>query len=542
MRPFRISVKCRRSVLLSASLIASVFLACEASPARAGGTLRIAMTAADVPTTTGMPNNGFEGMRFLGYPIFEGLILWDLTRSDVPAGLRPGLAEKWVQDKADPTRWTFTLRRGVKFHDGSDFNADAVVWNLERFFNSQAKQFETQGAGISRARNPWLKAWRKIDDFTVEMSTNRPVSYFPYVVVYLLIASPAQFDKTGSWAEVAKAPAGTGPFKITEVKPRVSVELSRNAAYWDRTKIAKLDKIVLFPMPESTTRLAALRSGQVDWIEVPPPDAVPSLKQAGFEIVTGVYPHVWPWVFNMARPDSPWRDVKVRQAANYCVDRDGLVKLLNGLAYPSVGFFPKTNPAFGKPKNVYAFDPAKARALLKEAGFHPDRPVKAKIMISTSGSGQMLPLPMNEFLQQSMRPCGFDITFEVVEWGAMLVALRNPPTAQQSLNSDAMNISLVSSDASRMAGLFLGSSLPPNGTNWGNWKNETFDGAFARIERSSDPREIDEQLRRAHEQLVDDPPWLWIVHDGNPRAMTKHVKGFANAQSWFQDLTLIDMN
>jgi len=526
------------SVLAAAGLLVAASGAC----AQGGGTLRVAMTAADIPTTTGMPNNGFEGMRFLGYPIFEGLTLWDLTRSDVPAGIRPGLAEKWAQDKADPTKWIFTLRRGVKFHDGTDFNADAVVWNLERFYNPQSKQFEAQGGAISRARNSWLKAWRKIDAYTIEISTNRPVSYFPHVITYTLIASPTQFEKTGaSWAEYAKAPAGTGPFKITEVKPRVSVELARNPNYWDKTKIPKLEKMVLFPMPEPTTRLAALRSGQVDWIEVPPPDAVPSLKQAGFEVVTGVYPHVWPWVFNLEKADSPWRDVRVRQAANYCVDRDGMVKLLNGMAYPSVGFYTKTNPLFGKPKNAYTFDPPKAKALLKEVGLGPDKPVKAKIMISTSGSGQMLPLPMNEFLQQSMKQCGFDVSFEVVEWGAMLVAARNPPSAQQSLGSDAINISLVSSDVSRMAVFFLGSSFPPNGFNWGNWKNEAFDGAFLRIERSSDPKEIEEQTRRAHEQIVDDAPWLFIVHDGNPRAMTKKVKGFANAQSWFQDFTLIEM-
>jgi ABC-type transport system substrate-binding protein len=95
------------------------------------------------------------------------------------------------------------------------------------------------------------------------------------------------------------------------------------------------------------------------------------------------------------------------------VDRDGLVKLLNGTAYPSVGFYTKTNPLFGKPKNAYTFDPAKSKSLLKEAGFGPDKPVKAKVMISTSGSGQMLPLPMNEFIQQSMKGCGFDIAFEV---------------------------------------------------------------------------------------------------------------------------------
>ena len=462
------------------------------------------MTASDIPTTTGMPNNGFEGMRFLGYPIFEGLTLWDLTRSDTLAGLRPGLAEKWVQDKADPTKWIFSLRRGVKFHDGSDFNADAVIWNLERFYNPQSKQFETQGGAISRARNPWLKAWRKIDDFTVEITTNRPVSYFPYVITYTLIASPTQFEKTGaSWAEFAKAPAGTGPFKITEVKPRVSVELSQNAAYWDKNRIPKLDKMVLTPMPEPTTRLAALRSGQVDWIEVPPPDAVPSLKQAGFEVVTGVYPHVWPWVLESSTsPTRPGSDVRVRQAANYCVDREGLVKLLNGLAYPSVGFFTKANPLFGKPKNAYTLDPAKAKALLKEAGYGPDKPVKAKIMISTSGSGQMLPLPMNEFLQQSHEAVRIRHHLRGGRVGRHARGLPQPADRPAVARLGRHRTSAWSPrDVSRMAALFLSTNFPPNGANWGHWKNETFDGALLRIERSSDPKEIEEQTRRAHEQL-----------------------------------------
>src|SRR5271163_5110218 len=87
-------------------------------PANAETTLRIAMTASDIPTTTGMPNNGFEGMRFLGYPIFEGLVLWDLSRPDRLAGLRPGLAEAYEQAADDKRTWVFHLRHGVKFHDG----------------------------------------------------------------------------------------------------------------------------------------------------------------------------------------------------------------------------------------------------------------------------------------------------------------------------------------------------------------------------------------------------------------------------------------
>src|SRR5436305_1385235 len=81
-------------------------------PAGAAGTLRIAMTASDVPTTTGAPNNGYEGMRFLGYPVFEGLILWDLRNPDRLAEIRPGLAERWEQDANEKRKWVFHLRKG----------------------------------------------------------------------------------------------------------------------------------------------------------------------------------------------------------------------------------------------------------------------------------------------------------------------------------------------------------------------------------------------------------------------------------------------
>jgi peptide/nickel transport system substrate-binding protein len=531
-----------RMIRGSMPVAAAVALGLTAGSAFAGGTLRVAMTASDVPTTTGAPDNGYEGLRFLGYPVFEGLVLWDLKSADKLAGIRPGLAERWEQDPTDKAKWIFHLRNGVKFHDGSEFNADAAIWNLDRYYKKDAKQFDPPGGAVAQARNPFVAGYRKIDDTTIEITNPRPLSYFPNMLPYMLYSSPAQFDKTGSWAEFAKSPSGTGPFKITEFKPRVSVTLSRNEGYWNKAQVPKLDKMVLFPMPEATTRLAALRSGQVDWIEVPPPDAVPSLKGAGFEIVTGSYPHMWPWVLNLAKEDSPWKDVRVRRAVNYCVNREGLVTLLNGLAEPSVGVFKKVDPNFGDPKEQYKDDPVKAKALLKEAGYGPDKPVKIKVMISTSGSGQMLPLPMNEFLQQNLKECGFDVSFEVVEWGTMLVALRNSPTAQQALGSDAMNISLPpSTDISQIALYFLSSNAAPKGRNWANWKNEEFDMVIDRIEKSSDKEQILKDTRRAHEIIVDEAPWAFIVHDRNPRAMTKKVKGFTSAQSWFQDFTTVDL-
>src|SRR6476660_7013519 len=122
--------------------VATLTLGLAAGSALAGGTLRIAMTASDVPTTTGAPDNGYEGVRFLGYPIYEGLVLWNLSNADKLAEIRPGLAERWEQDATDKAKWIFHLRRGVKFHDGSDFNADAAIWNFDRYFKKDSKQFD----------------------------------------------------------------------------------------------------------------------------------------------------------------------------------------------------------------------------------------------------------------------------------------------------------------------------------------------------------------------------------------------------------------
>src|SRR5712691_4383876 len=119
-----------RTMWACVPVAAALALGLAAGSALAGGTLRVAITATDVPTTTGAPDNGYEGLRFLGYPVFEGLVLWNLSSADKLAGIVPGLAERWGQDANDNTKWVFHLRKGVKFHDGSDFNADAVIWNL----------------------------------------------------------------------------------------------------------------------------------------------------------------------------------------------------------------------------------------------------------------------------------------------------------------------------------------------------------------------------------------------------------------------------
>jgi ABC-type transport system substrate-binding protein len=132
-----------------------------------------------------------------------------------------------------------------------------------------------------------------------------------------------------NWAEFGKKPSGTGPFKITRVVPVQYIEMVRNEEYWDKERVPKLEKLVVMPMAEATTRIAALRSGQVDWIEVPAPDSIPSLKAAGYTVTLWPYPHTYPYCLN-TEDDSPFKDVRVRRAMNYAIDREGLCSLLNG--------------------------------------------------------------------------------------------------------------------------------------------------------------------------------------------------------------------
>jgi ABC-type transport system substrate-binding protein len=322
------------------------------------------------------------------------------------------------------------------------------------------------------------------------------------------------------------------------VVPGQYVEMSRNEEYWDKARIPKLDKMIVYPMSEATTRLAALRSGQVDWIEVPPPDAIPSLKAAGFQMSLWPYPHTYPYALN-TMPGSAFHDVRVRRALNYAIDREGLCKLINGIGKPAVGLYPKGHPVFGTPANQYGYDPAKAKELLREAGFGPEKPAKVKIMISTSGSGQMLPIPMNEFIQQNCKAVGLEVEFDVVEWGTMLVAIRNAPTAPQSHGVDGINISLSYTDPSSMFRYYATDSYSPTNYNWGHWTNARADTLLKAAQATFDTAEQTKLLAEAHAIVVDEAPWLFIVHDLNPRALSKKVKGFNPAQSWYQDFTQV---
>jgi peptide/nickel transport system substrate-binding protein len=528
--------------LLKSTAFASLLFVSLSSTAFAQGTLRIAMTLADIPLTTGQTDNGGEGQRFLGFSAYDALVHYDLSSATKPSDITPGLALSWTVDPADKTKWTFKLRPGVKFHDGSDFNAAAVVWNFDKLLVKEAPQFDPRQSAQGRSRIPAIASYRAVDELTLEIITKTPDALLPYQLSWIMMSSPANWEKQGrSWDNVAKSPSGTGPWKIAAFVPRERVELVPNPAYWDKARIPKLDKMVLIPLPEPNARVAALRSGQVDWIEAPAPDAIASLKQAGFEIVQNAFPHNWTWHLSRV-PGSPWNDIRVRKAANLAIDRQGLKQLLGGMMIPAEGFMPPGHQWFGKPGFKLGYDVEAARKLMTEAGYSKDKPLKTKILISAAGSGQMQPLPMNEFIQQNLADIWMQVEFEVVEWNTLINIWRAGANHASSRGATGMNYSYFIQDPFSGFVRHLQCDLqPPAGTNWGMYCDPEMDKLFAEVRNAFDPAAQKAALEKVHEKYVNDALFLMVTHDVNPRAMSKKVQGFVQAQNWWQNFSSITM-
>jgi len=519
--------------LLAAVAFGSALM--TASFAWAGGTLIVGMTAGDIPVTTGNPDQGFEGYRFVGYNLYDALLLWDLSKSDKPSEIKPGLATSWEIDPNDHKRWIVHLRRGVKFHDGCEFKADDVIWNYSYRMDQRAPYFLAQQFAYSRTWLTNIKSVSKVDDYTVAFENNFVESLFPYSLSYVMMVSQCRAKELNyDWAQYALQPSGTGPYKFDRFVPHQRLEMVPNAEYWDKARVPKQDRLVLVPMPEASTRTAALLSGQVNWIEAPSPDAIPRLGSEGMRIVTNVHPHDWPYLLNFAR--GPFKDLRVRQAANYAINRQDVVDLLGGTAIPERDVVPPTLPYYGQPPN-YDYDPPKARALLKEAGCLP---CKVTFGISTSGSGQMQPLPMNELVKAQLEEAGFEVSLQAMDWNTLLDVYRGG--VDKNPNFDGLNFSRGLLDPVNAIIKLVGKAYwAPAGSNWGHYQNPESERLISEIFNEFDEEKRLTLLTRLHEFEGRDAVMIFVVHDLNPRAVSPKVQGFVQAQNWFQDLTPISV-
>jgi peptide/nickel transport system substrate-binding protein len=297
--------------------------------------------------------------------------------------------------------------------------------------------------------------------------------------------------------------------------------------------------LVLIVAPEDSARTAALLSNSVDMIETPPPDAVARLKQGGMRIEQNVTPHVWNYHPSLIE-GSPWTDIRLRKAANLAIDRESIVKLLNGLARPAYGQVDKTNPWFGKPAFELKYAPtrrASSRPRRASARRARSRPSSSS---PPAGTGQMLSLPMNEAIQEMFKEVYIDVEFKVVELEAMYTAWRAGAKADMNKDITANNIAYVTSDpVYAITRFFASNQAAPVGVNWSYYKNEDVDKLVNEALNTFDAAKQDALMARVHEKVVDDAVLIWVVHDTNPHALSPKIKSYVQAQHWFQDLTTI---
>jgi peptide/nickel transport system substrate-binding protein len=527
----------RRTVLKGAALAASAASLPGVAAGQTAQPLRIGISLSDVPRMWGGPEGGFEGIRFGGYMVFDALINWDMTKSDAPSALTPGLATNWTVDPTDKKRWLITLREGVTFHDGTPFDVDAAIWNLDSIFKADAPQFHQPRVGLVRSRLSSLAGYEKVDAKTIAITTNVVDGMFPYQLSFLWYVSPARWRELGGdWQRFTQRPAGTGPYKVVSVTPRERVELEANSAYWDTKRVPKTVRTVLLPIPDGNARIAALRAGTIDIAETLPPDAIPSLKGAGMQVVQNSYPHIWAWRLNV-NPGTPFADVRVRKAANLAIDRDGMVQLLSGTARAAKGKVLPGDPWYGNPTFDIRYDVEAAKKLMIEAGYGPNKRLEVVSVIASGGGGQMVPMPMNEMMQENLKDIFIDVKFEVVDFTTIINMLRGGTRSDQQKGFHALNIAIPSIDPTTGWVIYDSALTNPRGVNWGWYSNPAVDAAIKAMREAFEPAAQNEAMGKLHALLVDDAAALFVVHDLNPRGLSPRVKGFVQARNWFQDYT-----
>ncbi|MBI4271425.1 MAG: ABC transporter substrate-binding protein [Candidatus Rokubacteria bacterium] len=331
-------------------LLAGAVLPADAAEPRRGGTLRAALRA---EASTLDPHRGASGTDHMYlYPIFDTLVRFDAKMTP-----QPGLAASW--EVPDPQTLVLKLRPNVRFHDGTPFDAEAVKFNLERGQDRKTAAVASELSKIAAIETP--------DALTVRLKLSAPDAslLLTFADRAGMMISPTAARKLGD--QFGRNPVGAGEYRFVRWVAGSEIRYERFAEYWEPGR-PYLDAVVLKIMSDGDTRVAALRSGQVDFVMEIPPQLFPVLKgERGLKTHEEISLAYWRLYLNFAKP--PLDKKAVREAINYAIDRDTLVRtVMFGLAQAAVSPFPSVHWAHDTGLRPYPYDPGRAKAKLAEAG------------------------------------------------------------------------------------------------------------------------------------------------------------------------------
>lgn len=344
------------------TLIASAFLSMGLMASASAETLKMAYDADPVSMDPQEQLSG--GTLQLSHMTFDPLVRWAKDLS-----FEPRLAEKWEQ--IDDTTMRFFLRKGVKFHSGNEMTAKDVLFTFNRL--KESPDFK----GVFSA----FKEAKAVDDYTVDLVTEKPFPLVLHNATYIFPMDSAFYtgtdDKGKPKDAIVKAgdsfasrnSSGTGPFTVTSREQGVKVEFARNPDYWDTESKGNVSKIVLTPIKEDPTRVAALLSGDVDFIAPVPPNDHERIKASDkVDLITMGGTRIITFQMNQERVEA-FKNPKVRLAVNYAINQVGIVdKIMKGFATASGQLSPAGYLGHNEAL-VPRYDVAKAQELMKEAGY-----------------------------------------------------------------------------------------------------------------------------------------------------------------------------
>ena len=437
-------------------------------------------------------------------------------------GVQPGLATKW-EGSADGKTLTLTLRPGVKFADGSPLTANDVKWSLDRARDPKAGAWSSSLASIAgiEASGETVKITLKHPDPTIIPALATFNAAILPQKLFEAASGETPEDKARAFAE---KPVGSGPFVLTAWQRGVSMTLRRNPYYWkpaeDGKPLPYLDELEFQIIPDDATRLLKLKAGEIDGTEFVPYARVkelqadPALRMELWPSTRITYLTVFAGATYKDGKPNPMANPKVRQALNYAVNKDAVIGITTlGLGKPMRSFMSATTPLFVG-QDLYKYDPAKARALLSEAGF--PNGFETSILALSGNTDEANNLAI---VQQMWGQVGVKLRIDLVDNATR--------TARYRAEDFAMRTSLWTNDISDPSQVTSYAAYYPNiHSLHSQWRDEHVDELFVMSQQQIDPAARAAEYKEIQERYCASAPIVFLYETPYPVAFRKQAQGF----------------
>jgi glutathione transport system substrate-binding protein len=439
--------------------------------------------------------------------MLEGLVGFDKDMKVVPV-----LAESYEANE-EATEFTFKLKEGIQFHDGTPFNADAVKANIDRLANPDNNLKRHSLFAV-------VKETQVVDEFTVKVLLKEPfgamVNTFAHPAAMMI--SPKALETHGK--DVARNPVGTGPFMFGEWEQSDHLKVVKYDSYWQEGK-PKVDSITFKPTPENGARVAMLQTGEADFIYPVPTEQAESINGKD-GIVVDNNPSIIVRYLSMNTTKKPFDDPKVRQAINYAINKDAFVKVvMNGFS-SKLDSVIAPNTQFYSKQEVYEFNIEKAKELLKEAGY--ENGFETKVWGSNNSTTQK----GMEFIQQQLSQIGVKVEVVPMESGTMsekIWSVQDPKDAEIELYYGGWSPSTGDADWGIRPLVGGTDAFPPKSYNTAYYNSDELNGYIKEALATADPEKRNAAYGKAQEVIWNDAPWAFLSVDDTIAGKKNYLEG-----------------